>query len=693
MERLEDLRHPDSRLNRKLVLKCFDLIPSESGDLSSESELALGLGDRPLNQEQRSTVSRVLGSEVCFAWGPPATGKTFTAGETIAALHRREESVLAMAHTNVATDTLTLAVAKAMENTAALDNGEILRLGTPRLAKVRELKSVSPLAIVEKQNPNLFAELRRLERAAADSASADRRAVRHLGQIIKAGPEMQLMKSRIAEIRDKIRRLLDDLVARARVILTTFAYASVYESIYSRRFDASLVDEASMAMPPQVAFAASLATKRNAVFGDFRQLPPIVRANTRAAIECLSQDVFSISGVEARVNAKVPDPRLVTLRVQYRMAPRICAVVNGPVYGGILVDGANVQADTARLIEQLPMPGAAVVVYDLGASQPTAYTDRQSRSHFNPGTALLTFGLAREATVRGATGLTILTPYSRQANIFRLLAEDAGMNEQLLVSTVHRLQGGETDYVFVDLTDARPLTQPGILLRGGFGSPGMRLLNVAFSRARGKLVILCDLQYFRRTLPNDAMLQTFFDHMVALQVPFAPFPFELLQTGAAPKAGVSFFPDPPQAWSAIYADMAQTQNRIIINWPGQDVDQVLTDDLVSWMIQSGARIAVAARPGLAVKARLENRGVLVEPTKAEEYVIQIGDDIFWCLGVNAGDNVQRPFIRVQGQKAPNLLAELLGLNTIIAPARRIHKGTRPGRTTARSHPVELLTDR
>jgi hypothetical protein len=531
-----------------------------------------------------------------------------------------------------------------------------------------------------------------LERAVAESDAAARRAVRRLGQIVKPAPEMEGLQSRMAQIRDKICRLLEDIVVRAKVVLTTFAYASVYEKVFGRRFDATLVDEASMAMPPQVAFAASLATLRTAEFGDFRQLPPIVRANTRPALECLCQDVFAISGIEARVNARVPDSRLVTLKVQYRMHPTICAVVNGPVYGGILVNGPNVEADTAHVVEQMPMPGAAVVVYDVGACQPTAYTDPQSGSHFNPVNALLTYGLVRETAARGAAGLTILTPYSRQASIVRLLAEDAKMNEQLLISTVHRLQGGESDFVFVDLTDSHPLVKPGILLRGEFGSAGMRLLNVAFSRARGKLVILCDLAYFRRTLPNNAMLLKFLEHMVAMQVPFAPFPFELLRTDPAARAGVSFYSDREKAWSIIYADLAQAQNRIILNWPGPDVDLVLTDEIVAWMIRSGAQIAVAGRPGPAVRAQLENRGVLVGPPRTAERVIQIGDDILWFVGSDDGNAVQRPYMRVHGQKAPNLLAELLGLNTIIAPAKRIYKRSRSDRATAQFRPAGLLAN-
>lgn len=688
-KRLECVPQPEFHLNGELVLKCLGVVSSSSGDPSPEVVAKLGLENRLLNREQKGAVLRVLGSEAGFVWGPPATGKTRTAGETIAALHSNGESVLAMAHSNVAVDVLTLAAAQAMAGTEALNGGEILRLGTPRLQAVRDLDLVSPLAVVAKQNPDLFSERDRLRRSVSESGG--RGAARRLNLTVEPSLHLLNLQSRLVKIHAEISDLIIELISRARVILTTFAKGSVCELVYTRRFDASMVDEASMAMLAQVAFAASLAQKRIAIFGDFRQLPPIVRARTRMATEYLGQDIFAVSGIEARADAQLPDPRLVTLRVQYRMAPAICAVVNGPVYKGLLVDAATVAANTSNIVAAIPAPGFPVVVYDLSTTRPAAYTERHGGSHFNPLSALLTFGLAREVAARGAAGLALLAPYKQQASIMRLLARDTGTDQQLLVSTVHRLQGGESDFVFVDLTDSGPLAKPGILLSGEFGTQAMRLLNVAFSRARGKLVILCDLPFLRRTLPPDAILHTFFDRMAAMQVPFQPFPFELLRPATG--GGTSFYFDAEQAWQLIYSDMAEARDRIIVNWPGVNLDEVLTDELVSWLVQGGAQVGVAGSASPAVKARLEGRGIVVAPTNAEEFVIQIGDDTFWVIGWNDGERVCRPFIRVKGGRCPNHLAELLGLNNIIAPVRRIHRRTRSGRTTARSRPVELLTNR
>jgi superfamily I DNA and/or RNA helicase len=63
---------------------------------------------------------------------------------------------------------------------------------------------------------------------------------------------------------------------------------------------------------------------------------------------------------------------------------------------------------------------------------------------------------------------------------------------------VHRFQGGERDMVIFDTVDADPLP-PGILLAGNSpGASSANLINVSLSRARGKLVVIADVQYFRR---------------------------------------------------------------------------------------------------------------------------------------------------------------------------------------------------
>jgi superfamily I DNA and/or RNA helicase len=98
--------------------------------------------------------------------------------------------------------------------------------------------------------------------------------------------------------------------------------------------------------------------------------------------------------------------------------------------------------------------------------------------------------------------VAIITPYVDQARAIRArLKQQAGDQEQLRqieCSTVHRFQGQERDVVILDTVDAEPM-KPGVLLsERGAHSTAQNLINVAISRARGKLIVVADVRYCER---------------------------------------------------------------------------------------------------------------------------------------------------------------------------------------------------
>jgi hypothetical protein len=92
----------------------------------------------------------------------------------------------------------------------------------------------------------------------------------------------------------------------------------------------------------------------------------------------------------------------------------------------------------------------------------------------------------------------VVAPYRDQARLLRLLVRAAGVQHAVHTGTIHRFQGGERDAIILDLVDAAPLP-PGVLFRS---DDGLRLLNVAITRARGKLVCLSDGTYLKRSSPS-----------------------------------------------------------------------------------------------------------------------------------------------------------------------------------------------
>ena len=95
--------------------------------------------------------------------------------------------------------------------------------------------------------------------------------------------------------------------------------------------------------------------------------------------------------------------------------------------------------------------------------------------------------------------VAIITPYVEQSrSIRRLLRAGPELSGKVECRTVHRFQGGERDMVILDTVDAEPLP-PGILLAGSApGASSSNLINVSISPARGKLVVVADVAYFRR---------------------------------------------------------------------------------------------------------------------------------------------------------------------------------------------------
>jgi hypothetical protein len=150
--------------------------------------------------------------------------------------------------------------------------------------------------------------------------------------------------------------------------------------------------------------------------------------------------------------------------------------------------------------------------------------DRASRA--NPLHAMLARTLAAAQLAAGAQSVAMIAPYRAQA---RLLAAGETEVEGLRAATVHRVQGDEADAVVVDLVDAYPFVGPSRLTGGGEPDLVRRLLTVACSRPRGKLVLLVDRAFVRRTSRADDPVPT----LIAAALRRG----ELLDAGSLPLAG------------------------------------------------------------------------------------------------------------------------------------------------------------
>ena len=154
-----------------------------------------------------------------------------------------------------------------------------------------------------------------------------------------------------------------------------------------------------------------------------------------------------------------------------------------------------------RIAAREPHSGSPLVVLDTDR-RTTCQPGPGGQSRINIATANLCVDLARRAVRGGATSVAVITPYVDQARAIRTRlkerAGDQGEWRQIECSTVHRFQGQERDVVILDTVDAEPM-KPGVLLsERGAQSMAQNLINVAISRARGKLIVIADVHYFER---------------------------------------------------------------------------------------------------------------------------------------------------------------------------------------------------
>jgi superfamily I DNA and/or RNA helicase len=289
------------------------------------------------------------------------------------------------------------------------------------------------------------------------------------------------------------------VVAEARVVLATMTNVYMSALMDEQRFDAVIVEEAGMAVLPTLFYCASLGKQRAIMVGDPQQLPSIVQSSEPVVRRAMGRSIFQVTVTEPHLSDLV-----VMLDTQYRMHPRIGDLVGGLFYDGRLRHGEITQ-QTERIAARAPCPGSAIVVVDTAGAS-TCGTPSGSYFRYNDAHAAIAVDMARQAVEAGDGSVAVIAPYVEQLRrIGRLLSGNRSLSERVECRTVHRFQGGERDVVIFDTVDAEPLAPGRLLSDTTPSSSASNLINVSLSRARGKLVILADVAYFRRHHPTGVI--------------------------------------------------------------------------------------------------------------------------------------------------------------------------------------------
>lgn len=322
--------------------------------------------------------------------------------------------------------------------------------------------------------------------------------------------QMQTLRSQLADIVAELAGIEKQLVEKARVIGTTLTKTYLGAATRDRRFEAIIIDEASIAPMPAVYVVASRANECVTIVGDPCQLAPICKAETTAAKTWLKTDIFGRLKMTIAAAAGGSQGG-VLLDTQFRMHPGISCIPARHVYHPYLKDG--LKATTPVSVE--PKPTSPLVLCDTSRANPQA-TKPQYGSRLTEYHALCSVRLT-DVVLRslpampewnGEPRVGVIAPYAPHARrIQQLMNEnlDATRRQLVRVGTIHSFQGLQFDVVIFDTVESPPITP--FFVAGGLGTEAMRLVNVAVTRPKHKLIIVANVEYLRRKLsPRDTLI-------------------------------------------------------------------------------------------------------------------------------------------------------------------------------------------
>jgi superfamily I DNA and/or RNA helicase len=432
---------------------------------------------KSLNCGQNTAFNKATSEGITFIWGPPGTGKTETLANIAIEHINNGRRVLMLSYSNVSVDGALLRVAKKAE----LQDGMVIRYGYPRTKELLESKTLTSYQYVLHKNPEKADEYHEL--------------VEKKKKIKRKDPERLAINRKINKIREYLLDQEKELIHCAAFVATTVSKATVDRAIYMQRFDVVIFDEASMAYVPQVVFSAGVARDYFICLGDFCQLPAIVQNKND---DRLSRDIFEYTGITMAVENNQGHEWLVMLDVQYRMHHNIADFISEYMYQGRLKTSEKISDSRNEIVSCHPCPEAAMSLIDLSGMY--SVCTRTSESRINIMSALLSVRLVEKNIDKYEVG--VITPYNAQSRLILAMIRDIQEYDKRWVNvscaTVHQFQGSEKPVIIYDAVDCFRMQYPGTLLTSIKNNTANRLFNVAISRAKGKFIVVANVDYLKR---------------------------------------------------------------------------------------------------------------------------------------------------------------------------------------------------
>ena len=609
----------------KLLISLLDRIdkvfPGSIADqiLSQGPSLLTGKPITEIRKGQDVAKSHALNNPITFIWGPPGTGKTHTMSEIAISLLKQQKTVLIVSHSNISVDGVAKKITEMLESAGEhhyLKSGSVLRYGYVRDVEFTNHPYAVSYNYTISKHPTMHKKLLSLqEKKASIIASGKKHSEDHIAV------ENELKSMRVAMKNQEAK-----YVKEASIVATTISKVCADSLFDLLSYDAVMFDEASMAYVPQIICAANYARERFICVGDFKQLAPIAQSPAKIV---LGKDIFSYLGISA-TNGKPQDHQwLVMLNEQRRMHPKISAFVNTFIYNHLLTDHGSVHTIHRDVIARGPFQDSPANLLDLTGTY-CATTKNSNNSRFNILSAILAFSSAVTAAHNGETNIGIITPYAAQSRLIQAMIRDYRNHSEMSAScsTVHQFQGSERNLIVFDAVESYPSTKPGWLMSKDDNGSISRLVNVAVTRTRGKLITVANRGYWEQKYKDTQ--HTFFQliqylmtkaNVIGVKEQRLRTLLPQLQTGK----DISVLVDVSAALARLKKDLGMAKHKVIVSIPDSEKFGETEDQILSMLMEAKAR---------GVNVRIKAKDVSHLSKKWRENTVESSNAVFPLIDID-----------------------------------------------------------
>lgn len=543
----------------KLAIKLLE----EGPELSTTNDIST------VAKGQQEVVDQLSQNDIVAVWGPPGTGKTYTMSQIAKEYVKQKKSVLIVSHSNVSVDGVIKKIVEMPDERmkTALKNGKILRYGYVRDEELSRHPYATSFNFALGKCDKLADELNTysLQRDALKARKKDKT------------EEYDRIEKKIKHIRNEIRKEERGYVRRSQLIGTTISCATVDSLFEARQFDLVMFDEVSMAYVPQVIAAAALSKGKFMFVGDFRQLAPISQCPDA---NLLKKDIFSFLKIIDGIGHMYFHPWLVMLNEQRRMHPDIAGFSNKYIYKRLLQNHESVRKSRDYIVTSVPFEDDALNLINITGMYCAADKNTDG-SRFNILSAIISFLTAVSSEKEEIDSVGIITPYVAQTRLIRAMLKDYYKQNDTKIScaTIHQFQGSESDVIIFDAVESYPKSSVGYLM-GKDPDNITRLINVAVTRAKGKLITVANDKFwdnlykgtnhiFYKLLGYIKNGHKVVSHSDKTLIPFIE--------DIIPGKMIQIYPDESAAMVMFDNDLKKVKGRIVVSLPSGDLKEMQED--------------------------------------------------------------------------------------------------------------------